>query len=122
MSRSLSVVPTLLLTALAIATALTLPVPVADAIPMTFVGDLAGANEVSSCRFARSGPRSGSAGPDGTNDTDKRRVFRLDVERHRGAHPLLRTTRHQRRGRHHASCVSWVPVGSDLRDLHLPCL
>jgi hypothetical protein len=46
MSRSLSVVPTLLLTALAIATALTLPVPVADAIPMTFVGDLAGANEV----------------------------------------------------------------------------
>lgn len=46
MRRSLSVVPTLLLTALAIATALTLPVPVADAIPMTFVGDLAGANEV----------------------------------------------------------------------------
>jgi hypothetical protein len=33
-------------TALAIATALMLPVPAADAIPMTFVGDLAGANEV----------------------------------------------------------------------------
>ena len=36
----------LLVIALAIATALMLPVPVAYAIPMTFMGNLAGANEV----------------------------------------------------------------------------
>jgi hypothetical protein len=46
MKRSLSIVPTLLVTALAIATALTLLVPAAYAIPMTFVGNLSGANEV----------------------------------------------------------------------------
>ena len=46
MKRFLSAVPTLLVTALAIATALMLPVPAAYAIPMTFVGNLAGANEV----------------------------------------------------------------------------
>ena len=46
MKRSLSAVPTLLVTTLAIATALLLPVPTAYAIPMTFVGNLAGANEV----------------------------------------------------------------------------
>ena len=45
MKRSLSIVPTLLVTALAIATALTLLVPAAHAIPMTFVGNLSGANE-----------------------------------------------------------------------------
>jgi hypothetical protein len=46
MKRSLSAVPKLLVTALAIATALMLPVPAAYAMPMTFVGNLAGANEV----------------------------------------------------------------------------
>jgi len=46
MKRSLSIVPTLLVTALAIATALTLLVSAAHAIPMTFVGSLSGANEV----------------------------------------------------------------------------
>jgi hypothetical protein len=45
MKRSLSIVPTLLVTALAIVTALTLLVPAAHAIPMTFVGNLSGANE-----------------------------------------------------------------------------
>ena len=45
MKGSLSVVPTLLVIALATATALMLPVP-ADALPITFVGNLAGANEV----------------------------------------------------------------------------
>ncbi len=44
MKGSLSVVPTLLVIALATATALMLPVP-AD-VPITFVGNLAGANEV----------------------------------------------------------------------------
>ena len=46
MKRSLSVVAKVTVTALAIATALTLPVPAAYAIPVTFVGQLAGANEV----------------------------------------------------------------------------
>ena len=46
MKRSLSVVPKLTVTALAIATALMLPVPAAYAIPVTFVGNLTGANEV----------------------------------------------------------------------------
>jgi CHRD domain len=46
MKRSLSIVATLLVTALAIATAQTLLVPAAHAIPMTFVGNLSGANEV----------------------------------------------------------------------------
>ena len=46
MKRFLLAVPTLLVTALAIATVLMLPVPAAYAIPMTFVGNLAGANEV----------------------------------------------------------------------------
>ena len=46
MKRSLSAVPTLLVTALAIATALMLPMPAAYAIPVIFVGNLAGANEV----------------------------------------------------------------------------
>jgi hypothetical protein len=45
MKGSLSVVPTLLVIALATAKALMLPVP-ADALPITFVGNLAGANEV----------------------------------------------------------------------------
>ncbi len=45
MKGSLSVVQTLLVIALATATALMLPVP-ADALPITFVGNLAGANEV----------------------------------------------------------------------------
>ena len=46
MRRSLSVVAKFTVTALAIATALMLPVPAAYAIPVTFVGNLAGANEV----------------------------------------------------------------------------
>jgi hypothetical protein len=46
MRRSLSVVPKLTVTALAIATALMLPVPAAYAIPITFVADLTGVNEV----------------------------------------------------------------------------
>src|SRR6266550_7634735 len=46
MKRSLSVVATLLVTALATATALMLSVPAAYAIPMTFGGNLTGANEV----------------------------------------------------------------------------
>src|SRR5258706_9632121 len=46
MKRSLSVVAKFTVTALAIATALMLPVPAAYAIPVTFVGNLAGANEV----------------------------------------------------------------------------
>src|SRR5258708_19244001 len=46
MKRSLSVVAKFTVTALAIATALMLPVPAAYAIPVTFVGHLAGANEV----------------------------------------------------------------------------
>src|SRR5229473_6553109 len=46
MKRSLSVVAKFTVTALAVATALMLPVPAAYAIPVTFVGDLAGANEV----------------------------------------------------------------------------
>ena len=46
MKRSLSVVAKSTVTALAIATALMLPGPAAYAIPVTFVGHLAGANEV----------------------------------------------------------------------------
>src|SRR5882672_8504145 len=46
MKPSLSVVAKVTVTALAIATALMLPVPAAYAIPVTFVGNLAGANEV----------------------------------------------------------------------------
>ncbi len=46
MKPSLSVVAKFTVTALAIATALMLPVPAAYAIPVTFVGQLAGANEV----------------------------------------------------------------------------
>jgi hypothetical protein len=46
MQRSLSGVPTLLVTALATATALMLSVPASYAIPITFVGNLVGANEV----------------------------------------------------------------------------
>jgi uncharacterized protein (UPF0261 family) len=46
MRRSPSVVPKLIVTALAITTALMLPVPVAYAMPITFVADLTGANEV----------------------------------------------------------------------------
>jgi hypothetical protein len=46
MKRSLSVVAKFTVTALTIATALMLPVPAAYAIPVTFVGNLAGANEV----------------------------------------------------------------------------
>jgi CHRD domain/PEP-CTERM motif len=46
MKRSLSVVPKLTVTALAIATALMLPVPAAYAIPVTFVGNLTGGSEV----------------------------------------------------------------------------
>lgn len=44
--RRSSVVPKLTVTALAIATALMLPVPAAYAIPITFFGNLSGANEV----------------------------------------------------------------------------
>ena len=46
MKRSLSVGPKLTVAALAIATALMLPVPAAYAIPVTFVGNLTGGNEV----------------------------------------------------------------------------
>src|SRR5207245_4310523 len=46
MKRSLSAVPTLLVTVLATATALMLSVPATYAIPTTFVANLAGANEV----------------------------------------------------------------------------
>ena len=46
MKRSLSVIPTLLVTALATATALMLSVPATYAVPITFVANLAGANEV----------------------------------------------------------------------------
>jgi hypothetical protein len=46
MRRSLSIVPKLIVTALAIATALMLPVPAAYAVPITFFADLNGANEV----------------------------------------------------------------------------
>jgi hypothetical protein len=46
MKRSLSVAPTLTVIVLAVATALMLLVPVAYAIPVTFVGNLTGANEV----------------------------------------------------------------------------
>jgi CHRD domain len=46
MTRSLSVVAKLTVTALAIAIPLMLPVPAAYAIPITFVGSLTGANEV----------------------------------------------------------------------------
>ena len=46
MKRSLSVVAKFTVIALAIATALMLPGPAAYAIPVTFVGQLAGANEV----------------------------------------------------------------------------
>ncbi len=45
MKRSLSVVPTLLVTALATATALMLPVPATYATPITFVANLTGASE-----------------------------------------------------------------------------
>ena len=46
MKRSLSVAPKLALIVLAVATALMLLVPAAYAIPVTFVGNLTGANEV----------------------------------------------------------------------------
>ena len=46
MKRSLSVAPTLTVIVLAVATALMLLVPAAYAIPVTFVGNLTGANEV----------------------------------------------------------------------------
>jgi hypothetical protein len=46
MKRSLSVVAKFTVTPLVIAAALMLPVPAAYAIPVTFVGNLAGANEV----------------------------------------------------------------------------
>src|SRR5438477_13212561 len=46
MNRSLSIVPTLLVAALAIASAQTISMSAADAIPLTFVGSLSGANEV----------------------------------------------------------------------------
>src|SRR5437899_9537051 len=46
MKRSLSVVATLVVTALVIATAVMLPMPAAYAIPTTFVANLTGANEV----------------------------------------------------------------------------
>ena len=46
MNRSLSVVPTLLVAALAIASAQTISMSAAHAIPLTFVGNLSGANEV----------------------------------------------------------------------------
>jgi hypothetical protein len=46
MKRSLSLVPTLLVIALATATAMMLSVPATYAIPVTFVANLAGANEV----------------------------------------------------------------------------
>ena len=46
MKRSLSAIPIFLVTLLATATALMLSVPSAYAIPTTFVGNLAGANEV----------------------------------------------------------------------------
>jgi hypothetical protein len=46
MKRSLSVVPMLLVIALAIATVLMLPAPAAHAIPTTFVGSLTGGSEV----------------------------------------------------------------------------
>ena len=46
MERSLSVAPTLTVIVLAVATALMLLVPAAYAIPVTFVGNLTGANEV----------------------------------------------------------------------------
>ena len=46
MKRSLSHVPKLTVTVLAIATALMLPVPAAYAIPVTFVGNLTGGSEV----------------------------------------------------------------------------
>jgi hypothetical protein len=46
MTRSLSIVPRLLVTVLATATALMLSVPATYAIPLTFVGNLTGTNEV----------------------------------------------------------------------------
>jgi CHRD domain-containing protein/PEP-CTERM motif-containing protein len=46
MKRSLSVIPKLLVIALAIATALTLSVPAAYAVPITFVANLSATNEV----------------------------------------------------------------------------
>ena len=55
MKRSLSAVSTLLVTALAIALAMTLPVPAADAIPVTFEGNLTGAHEVPAVPSAGTG-------------------------------------------------------------------
>src|SRR6266513_5382279 len=46
MNRSLSIVPTLLVAALAVASAQTISMSAAHAVPMTFVGNLSGANEV----------------------------------------------------------------------------
>ena len=65
--------------ALTIATALVFAVPAAHSTPITFGTILSGPNEV----------------PHGANATDNRVVFRLDDARHRGAHPLLRTTRQE---------------------------
>jgi hypothetical protein len=53
--RRSSVVPKLAGTALAIATALMLPVPAAYAIPITFFGNLSGANEVPSVASSGTG-------------------------------------------------------------------
>src|SRR2546430_5903621 len=46
MNRSLSIVPTLLVAALAVASAQTISMSAAHAVPLTFVGNLSGANEV----------------------------------------------------------------------------
>ena len=87
-----------------------LSAPTANAIPMTSTADLSGANELPN---PVPSPGTGLA-----TVVLVRRPKRLQITAtfsglthhyYGGAHPLLRAVRHERRCRHHNTCVSRVP-------------
>ena len=104
--------------ALVIAAALTLSAPTAHAIPMTFVGNLSGANEVPPTTSTGTGLATIVLDPTAQTITFNVTFSGLTFERYGGAHPLLRAARHECRGRYSSTRASWLPFRRDLRDLH----
>jgi len=115
--------------ALVLMGALMLQAPAAHAIPMTFVANLTQANEVPPTGSPATGLATVILDPTAQTIQINATFSGLTSNdimahiRHHGAHPLLPGFslfgRCERRSRHYGSCVSWVPFGSDLRDLLL---
>ena len=75
--------------ALLLMAALMLQAPAAYATPITFEGNLSGANEVPATGLAWDGHRNGGAGSGAPHDARRRDVQRLDRDYDSLAHPLL---------------------------------